>query len=67
MDATTTDFHSSGPIAWAAGRMSITYKVKATGKVEKKEGHYLATYVQGANKKWLQQYFMTVPMTAEKK
>lgn len=62
-DATTTDFHSSGPLAWAAGTLSMTYKVKATGKVEKREGHYLATYVRQPNGKWFQQYFMMVPMT----
>jgi ketosteroid isomerase-like protein len=65
-DATTTDFHSSGPIAWAAGTMSISYKVKATGKVERYEGHYLATYVHGSDNKWLQQYFMMAPMASEK-
>jgi ketosteroid isomerase-like protein len=66
-DATTTDFHSNGPLAWAAGTMSITYKVKATGKVEKKALHYLATYVHGPDKKWHQQYFMTTPVRAETK
>jgi ketosteroid isomerase-like protein len=63
-DATTTDFHSSGPLAWAAGTLSMTFKVKATGKVEKHEGHYLAIYAQQPDKKWVQQYFMTVPVTA---
>lgn len=64
-DATTTDFHSSGPLAWAAGTMSMTYTVKATGTVEKKEGRYLATYVRQPNGKWYQQYFMAVPITAK--
>lgn len=63
-DATTTGFHSSGPLAWAAGTLSMTYKVKATGKVEKNEVHYLATLAQQPDKKWLQQYFMTAPMRA---
>lgn len=63
-DATTTDFHSNGPLAWAAGMMTIAYKVKSTGKVETKRVHYLATYVHGADKKWHQQYFMTAPLSA---
>jgi ketosteroid isomerase-like protein len=66
-DATTTDFHSSGPLAWAAGTMSMTWTVKATGKVEKHEAHYLATLAQQPDGKWAQQYFMTAPMRADKK
>ena len=66
-DLTTTDFHSSGPLAWAAGTLSMTWKVKATGKVEKREAHYLAIYAQHPDKKWSQQYFMTAPMRADKK
>lgn len=65
-DATTTDFHASGPLAWAAGIISMTYTVKATGKVEKKEGRYLATYVRQPDGKWFQQYFMVVPIVAGK-
>lgn len=63
-DATTTDFHSSGPLAWAAGTMSMTFKGKTTGKVETKEGHYLAILAQQPDKKWAQQYFMTAPIRA---
>ena len=66
-DATTTDFHSSGPLAWAAGTLSMTFKVKATGNVEKHDAHYLAIYAQQPDKKWFQQYFMTVPVRADKK
>lgn len=44
--------------------MSMTYKVKATGKVEKDEGHYLATYVRPPDNKWAQPYWMIVPMHA---
>jgi ketosteroid isomerase-like protein len=66
-DARTTDFHSSGPLAWAAGTMSMTFRVKATGKIEKYEGHFLATYAQQPDKRWFQQYFMMVLVTAEKK
>src|SRR6185503_11261569 len=66
-DATTTDFHSSGSLAWAAGTLKMTLKSKATGKVETQEGRYLATYVRQPNNKWLQQYFMMAPMAPEKK
>lgn len=45
----------------------MTYKVKATGKVVKDEGHYLATYAWQPDKRWLQQYFMMVPMTPKRR
>lgn len=66
-DATTTAFRSSGTVAWAAGTMRMTYRAKATGKTAAYEGHFLATYAQQPDKRWLQQYFMTVPMAAAKK
>jgi len=65
-DVTTTDFHSSGPLAWAAGTLSMTYTVKATGKVERQQGRYLATYVRQPDGKWYQQYFMAVPIAGDK-
>jgi len=66
-DATTEEFHSNGPLAWAAGVMSITYKPKATGKAESAKLRYLATYVHQPDGRWLQQYWMTTPMAAGKK
>ena len=66
-DATTTDFQSNGPVAWAAGILRMTYKVKATGKVEHYAGHFLAAYDHKPGGKWFQRYFMMVPVAAEKK
>ncbi|HKO13558.1 MAG TPA: DUF4440 domain-containing protein, partial [Acidobacteriaceae bacterium] len=63
-DATTTDFHSSGPIAWAAGTLRMTIIPKATGKSETHELHFLATYVRGPHDTWRQQYFMSVPVAS---
>ena len=63
----TTEFHSHGPLAWSAGTATSTAKTKATGKVEKNEGHFLAIYAQQADKKWLLQYFMMTPLKVEKK
>lgn len=65
-DATTTEFRSSGPLAWAAGTLSMTYTVKATHKVERQRGRYLATYARQPDGKWFQQYFMLVPIVAGK-
>jgi hypothetical protein len=65
-DLTTTDFHSSGPVVWAAGTLTAAYKPKATGKEEKKSLHFLTTFAI-QNKKLVQQYFMTAPMAPEKK
>jgi ketosteroid isomerase-like protein len=65
--ATTADFHSSGPMAWAAGRMTMTYKVKATGKVNKLDGRFLTTMVREPDNKWRQQYWVMVPIAANKK
>jgi ketosteroid isomerase-like protein len=65
--AKTSEFHSSGPMAWAAGTMSMTYKVKATGKVNKLDGRFLTTMVREPDNKWRQQYWVMVPITANRK
>lgn len=65
-NATTSDFHSSGPMAWAAGRMNMTYKVKATGKTKTADGRFLTTIVREPDNKWRQQYWVLVPITANK-
>ncbi len=62
-NATTTDFHSSGPMAWAAGRMTMTYKAKATGEVNKVDGRFLTTMVREPDNKWRQQYWVLVPIS----
>jgi ketosteroid isomerase-like protein len=66
-NAKTTDFHSSGPMAWAAGTMSMTYKVNATGKVKKIDGRFLTTMIREPDKKWRQQYWVLVPISAKNK
>lgn len=65
-NATTTDFHSSGPMAWAAGTMNMTYKVKATGKTKTVDGRFLTTMIREPDGKWRQQYWVLVPIAANK-
>jgi len=65
-DVTTSNYRSSGPIAWAAGTLRMTWKEKASGKVRSLEGRYLATYARQPDGTWQQQYFMSAPGTAMK-
>jgi ketosteroid isomerase-like protein len=65
-NAKTTDFHSNGPMAWAAGTMDMTYKVKATSNVKTVDGRFLTTVVREPDNKWRQQYWVLVPITAKK-
>lgn len=53
-------------MAWAAGRMNMTYKVKATGKTKTADGRFLTTMVREPDGKWRQQYWVLVPITANK-